>query len=163
MKIKATDLLKLKKIPSGYHFVKIIEISDRQMEIDGSAVEYIDIVFFGAEGFIITSLYNLPSEQEKIIRLFKVCNIKTPLNYKISTSLLWNQSLIIKVDDFTDLHGEKSTKVTEFYRNWNTDKDLDIPEDIKVTYLINDISDTLKLWENHFPIADKYKYSIHLR
>ena len=165
MKIRASELLKLKKISSGYHLVKIIEITDQQKEIDGNIIDYIDIVFFGADGFIIRSFFNLPSEQETLIRLFKVCNIKTPLNYKISTSLLWHKELIIKVENFTDLHGNNNDKVTEFYRDQNIEKELDLPESIEVRRIYHDIFEapTFILFQHYWPIDDKYKYTNHLR
>ncbi|MFN4915296.1 MAG: hypothetical protein ACK5FT_08250 [Sphingomonadales bacterium] len=167
MKIEASQLLNLKKIPCGYHCVKIVQIIDHKEDKKNNIQEHVDMVFHGSEGFIICSFFNTPDQVEQIIRLFRVCNIETPLNYHISTQLLWNRHLIIEVKSVTDLQGNPTNKVTDIFRippySDEVSDEYDLPKDIEYTDYIDDIHTNTRIFERIYEIDNKYKYTRHLR
>lgn len=131
----------VKKLPKGFHLVRIIEVIDGSTETPNDRLDYFDCVFHGSKGFIVSRFFNNTSGIEKIITLFKVCGIKTPLHYKINNRLLKHCSVVIQVDEKEDQYGALTLEVVGFYSVYNTDCcDCNVPEGVNYIGLPNDLS-----------------------
>jgi hypothetical protein len=162
MKINVSDIMNVRKLPKGFHLVKIIEVIDGKLETANQRLDYFDCVFHGTEGFIISRFFNNSIGIEKIITLFKVCGIKTPLNYKINNLLLKHNYIIIQVDEKENLHGDLDLGVVSYYLGQRIENsDCNLPEDIQYIGFPNDLD-----WDEIYQdvidpengqIRDKYK------
>lgn len=154
--------MNVKKLPKGFHLVKIIEVIDGKLETANQRLDYFDCVFHGSEGFMISRFFNNSIGIEKIITLFKVCGIKTPLHYKINNLLLKHSSIVIQVDEKEDLYGALALELVGFYSVKHSENcDCNVPEDVNYVGLPNDLA-----WDEIYhdiidpengQIRDKYK------
>jgi hypothetical protein len=162
MKINVSDIMNVKKLPKGFHLVKIIEVIDGKLETANERLDYFDCVFHGSKGFIISRFFNNSSGIEKIITLFKVCGIRTPLHYKINNLLLKHNSLIIQVDEKEDLYGDLDLEVVGYYFSQRIENsDCNLPVDVGFTGLPDDLDWNYTYYDIIDPengqIRDKYK------
>jgi hypothetical protein len=131
MKIKVSDVVNVKKLPKGFHQVKIIEVVDGSIQTANGNLDYFDCIFHGSQGFIVSRYFNTVSEIEKIIALFKVCGVRTPLNYKISNLLLKYNSLVIQVDEKEDVYGDLALEVVGIYSaKFSENGDCNVPDGV---------------------------------
>jgi hypothetical protein len=154
MKINAEKLVNIKQLNVGWHYVTIVKIIDKSATINGITTDYIDVIFHGPNGFIVSRLFNTKEGLEKLILLFRACQIDTPLGYSINTCLLTFQSLVIKVDSFPDKFGNAKTQVVGFHSLKN-DSELAVPEGIEIPY---EERWTAKEFESIMTIDSKYYY-----
>jgi hypothetical protein len=162
MKITVSDIMNIKKLPKGYHLVKIIEVIDGKLETANERLDYFDCVFHGSEGFASARFFNNSIGIEKIITLFKVCGIKTPLNYKISNLLLKHETIVIQIDEKENLYGDLALEIVGYFsvqRKENFDYNVPdgihyvgLPHDLDWDYIYEDIIDP-----ESGQIRDKYK------
>ena len=131
MKIKVSDIVHIKKLPKGFHKVKIIEVVDGSIETANERLEYFDCIFHGSLGFIVCRYFNTVNEIEKIITLFKVCGIRTPLNYKINNLLLKHNTIVIQVDEKEDVYGDLVLEVVGLYsEKFSENSDFNVPDGV---------------------------------
>jgi len=154
MKISAEYLVNLKRLTVGWHRVSIVRIIDKSTIINGVKTEFIDVIFHSPDGFIMSRLFNTTEGHEKLIMLFRACEIATPIGYSIDTCLLTFQSLVIHVDTIQDKFGNARIQVVGFYSK-NKDSALAIPEGVEIQY---EESWSAKEIETHWSIDEKYYY-----
>jgi hypothetical protein len=157
MKISAQQLAHIKKLSAGLHEVKIVQIIDKKIGEENDSIQYIDVIFHGSKGFIISSFFNTNEDLEKLILLFRVCNIDTPLQYSLNTCLLTFQMLIIEVGEVTNKFGDIKTEVIGLY-SMHPSTELSVPDKIATEHYNKETLFNFKEWDYEFQIDEKYYY-----
>jgi hypothetical protein len=161
MKLQAHQLAQIKKLPIGYYQVTIVQITDQSLFDGDSEIEYIDVVFHGADGFIVSSFFNTKQGIEKLILLFRVCGIDTPIQYSLNTCLLTYQELIIHIEEVSDMYGEIKTEVVGMFAIPYCNEDnlqYQLPEGISYKHYKNNEEDYYegKFMERMLVLDQKY-------